>query len=108
MPEIIYWTCASAAEAEKIVAVLLDQKLIACANIMAPHTALYRWQGQIGRAQEFAVVMKTRTELFEKVKETIIALHSYECPCIVSWPIESGHAPFLEWIEDETEDNSSG
>lgn len=102
-PILIYMTCPSAAEAEKIAEVLLDKKLIACANIMAPHTALYRWQGQVERTQEFIVIMKTRAELFEKTKEIILKMHSYECPCIVSWPIEAGHAPFMEWIEDETE-----
>ena len=103
MPAIfIYSTFPTSDEAEKAAALLLDQKLVACANIMAPHMALYRWKGQVERAQEFVVIMKTRAELFDKVKETIIGLHSYECPCIVSWPIEAGHAAFLEWIGDET------
>lgn len=99
---IIYITCPTAAEAEKIGGALLAEKLIACANIMSPHTALYRWKGQTERTEEFAVIMKTRAELFDKVKETIAGMHSYECPCIVSWPIENGHAPFLDWIEAET------
>lgn len=99
---IIYVTLPSQGESEEIAAALLDKKLIACANIFPPHTALYRWQGETGRAQEHAVIMKTRAELFEKVKEAILGLHSYECPCIVSWPIENGHAPFLRWIGEET------
>lgn len=103
MPAIfIYCTSPTFEEAEKIAAALLDQKLIACANIMAPHTALYRWQGQVERAQEFTIIMKTSSELFEKVRKMIVGMHSYECPCIVSWPIDAGHAPFLDWIKTET------
>lgn len=98
----IYMTCPTTEEAEKIASALLERRLIACANIMTPHTALYRWKGQTERGQEVAVIMKTRAALFEEVKEAILGLHSYECPCIVSWPIEKGHAPFMEWIEEET------
>ena len=103
-PIMIYMTCPTADEAEKIAAALLDENLIACANIMAPHTALYRWEGKAERGSECAVIMKTRAALFDQVKETACGLHSYECPCIVSWSIESGHAPFLEWIDSETSD----
>lgn len=99
---IIYMTAPTAGEAERIAAALLDENLVACANIMASHTALYRWKGNMERGQEVAVIMKTRAALFNKAKETIARLHSYECPCIVSWPIEKGHAPFLEWIKEET------
>lgn len=99
---IVYVTAPSQQESEKIAAALLDKKLIACANIFPPHTALYRWKGKTERAQEHAVIMKTRAILFDRVREEIAALHSYECPCIVSWPIEKGHAPFLRWIGEET------
>jgi periplasmic divalent cation tolerance protein len=99
---IIYITCQTTEEAEKIAGALLAENLIACANIMAPHTALYRWKGQTERAQECAIIMKTRSNLFDKVKEKIAGMHSYECPCVVSWPIERGYAPFLDWIAAET------
>lgn len=99
---VIYMTCPAEDEAERIASVLLEKKLIACANIMGPHAALYRWQGRTERAREFAVIMKTRDTLFEDVKREILGMHSYECPCIVSWPVEHGHMPFLQWVEDET------
>lgn len=101
---VIYITVSSPEEGETIAAALIDKRLVACANILAPHTALYRWQGKTERAQEHAVIMKTRASLFERAREEIAALHRYECPCIVSWPIERGHAPYLQWIGDETEE----
>ena len=99
---VIYVTCANGAEAEKISAALLDEKLIACANVLAPHTAHYSWKGKREKGSEVAIIMKTRADLFEKVRATILTLHSYECPCIVSWPLTAGHGPFLDWIAAET------
>ncbi len=98
----IYITCASSEEARKIASSLVDRRLVACANIMAPHEAVYQWKGRVETGAEVAVIMKTRAALFEQVKEAILKLHSYETPCIVALPIEAGHAPFLRWIEEET------
>ncbi len=53
---LIYMTCADEAEARKIAAALLDERLIACANIMAPHTALYSWKGKREESREVAVI----------------------------------------------------
>lgn len=100
---IIYMTCPDAAEAEKISVALLDAGLIACANVMAPHTAHYNWKGKREKGSEVAVLIKTRASLFDAVRATILKLHSYECPCIVSWPLAAAHGPFLDWIAAETE-----
>ncbi len=100
----IYITCPDREEAHKIAASLVEQRLVACANIMAAHEAVYQWKGKVETATEVAVIMKTRLELFEKTKEAILKLHSYETPCIVALPIEAGHEPFLQWIQAETTD----
>ncbi len=102
MENIMIYMTAPEGEAEKISEALVEKRLVACANILAPHKAVYRWGGKVERGEERAVIFKTRAELFEKVREDICALHSYECPCIVSWPITQGHEPFLDWIGLET------
>ena len=81
---------------------LITRKLAACANIMAPHKAVYEWQGHTESGAETAMILKSRENLFEQVKDEICAHHSYDCPCIISWPVISGHEPFLQWIEDQT------
>lgn len=98
----IYITCGSQPEAERIADALVEEQLVACANILSPHTAVYRWEGKVERGEEVAVVFKTRADLFEKVKNRIVELHSYDCPCVVALPIEAGHEPFLKWIGEET------
>ncbi len=99
----IYITCPDREEAQKIAASLVEQRLVACANICAPHEAVYQWKGKVETATEVAVIMKTRTDLFEKAREAILKLHSYETPCIVALPIEKGHEPFLQWVKMETQ-----
>jgi periplasmic divalent cation tolerance protein len=101
---IIYVTCASQTEAEKIAGDLVEKRLVACANIMSAHTAVYEWNGELEKLSEVSMILKTRGELFEKVRERICKLHSYECPCIVALPILAGHEPFLQWISKETEE----
>lgn len=95
-------TCPKSEEARKIVAELLDRRLIACANIMAPHESHYVWQDKRETTQEVAIIMKTQAELFEQVRAAICDLHSYECPCIVALDITQGHTPFMEWITAQT------
>ena len=99
MPVIIYMTAASQDEAQSISKTLVEERLVACANILPAHSSLYWWEGKVESAQEVAVIFKSRAELFPQIEARIRALHSYDVPCIVSWPIEQGHAPFLQWIE---------
>lgn len=99
----VYITTAGPEEAETIAKALLKKRLIACANIMAPHRSVYRWEGWVQQETETAMILKTRAALFEQVESTVKALHSYDCPCIVALPVVSGHAPFLDWIAGETE-----
>lgn len=95
-------TASSKGEAEIISKALVEERLVACANIFPAHGSLYWWEDKVESAQEVAVIFKSRSELFDKIENKIKALHSYDVPCIVSWPIEQGHKPFLEWIEIET------
>src|SRR5206468_781779 len=98
----IYTTCPTDAEARAIAAALLDARLIACANIMAPHTSLYEWQGKREEGTEVATIMKSRAALFNAIRDKILSLHSYDYPCIVSLPIADGHPEFLRWIDAQT------
>lgn len=101
----VYITCPTSEEAAKIATAMVEQRLAACANILAPHQSVYWWDGQVQAGQEVAVIFKTRKALFNALEKAICALHSYECPCIVALPIELGHAPFLQWIQTETADS---
>ncbi len=85
-------------EAVKIAKSLLKEQLIACANILGPMQSLYRWKGRIEDLAEFLLLCKTTKKNFSAARKLIAKLHSYECPCIISLPIEDGNEKYLEWI----------
>src|SRR5580658_8403206 len=88
--------------AEKIARALVEEKLAACVNILAGMRSIYRWKGKVEAANEVVLIAKSRAELFDRLEKRVKELHPYECPCIVAWPIEAGHQPYLDWIAKET------
>ena len=95
---IVLMTTATREEAEKITRNLLDQKLIACANMVGPVSSLFWWKEKISQEDEFLVLMKTRSDLFEKLATKIKQMHSYEVPEIIAVPIAKGEQSYLEWL----------
>ncbi|MGC8998171.1 MAG: divalent-cation tolerance protein CutA [Candidatus Bathyarchaeia archaeon] len=96
---IVLVTTPNKEEAEKIAGSLLNERLIACANIIGPVHSLFWWQGKIDKAQEHLILMKTRKDLFNKLAEKVKALHSYQVPEIIATPIVNGFKPYMEWLE---------
>jgi periplasmic divalent cation tolerance protein len=96
---IVITTTPSKIEAEKIAKTLLEERLIACANIIGPVQSLFWWQGKIDEAQEHLILMKTIKDLFSKLSGKVKALHSYQVPEIIAMPIVEGFKPYLEWLE---------
>ena len=95
---IVFVTTANKAEAEKISQTLLQEKLIACANIISPVTSFFHWKGTIDKAEECLVVMKSRADLFAALAERAKGLHSYEVPEILALPIVAGSEGYLAWM----------
>lgn len=99
----IYTTVPHPDEAKFIAQVVVSEKLAACANIVDGITSIYRWQGKIEEDQEISVLFKTSVDLVPKLTERIQELHSYECPCVVAWPILDGSPDYLAWLKAETD-----
>jgi periplasmic divalent cation tolerance protein len=95
---IIIVTTAGREEAETIVQHLLETRLIACANIISPVSSHFRWSGKIEKAEECLILMKSRRDMFEKLLETVKALHSYEVPEILALPVVEGSKNYMEWL----------
>jgi periplasmic divalent cation tolerance protein len=95
---IILVTASSKKEADDISQKLLEQKLIACANIVGPVSSLFHWGGKVEQAEEFLILMKSRLDLFDAVSERVKALHSYEVPEVVALPIVAGSKAYLDWL----------
>jgi periplasmic divalent cation tolerance protein len=97
---IVLTTTSSREEAEKIAKTLLEEKLIACANIIGPAYSLFWWQGKIDTAQEHLILMKTRRDLFGKVSERVKTLHSYQVPEVIATRITEGSKDYLKWLDE--------
>lgn len=98
----IHITGSDLDEARRIAHVLVGEKLAACANIVPGLTSIYRWQGKIEEAQEYLLIAKARTDAFDAIQARVVSLHSYDCPCIVAFPLSAGHGPTLDWLRAET------
>ena len=95
---VVIVTATSKEEAEKIALSLLNERLIACANIIGPVSSLFRWAGKVERTDEHILLMKSRLDLFEKLSEMVKALHGYEVPEIIALPIVKGSVAYIEWL----------
>lgn len=92
----------NAAEAERIARLLVEQRLAACVNILAPCTSVYRWDGAIEQASEVPLLIKTSAARYPALEEALRAAHPYEVPEIVALPISAGLPAYLNWVDAET------
>lgn len=97
---VVLVTVGSESEAETIAKALLDERLAACVNIGGPMRSLYRWQGRIADDNEWQLVIKTRSDLFDALADRVRALHSYDVPEIVGLPVTAGSPAYLEWLKE--------
>jgi periplasmic divalent cation tolerance protein len=86
---------------EKIAETLVDKRMAGCVQIIGPITSIYRWKGKIEKAKERLCQIKTKRELYSEVEETILQMHTYEMPEIVSIPIIAGSKKYLQWLNSE-------
>ena len=100
--KFIYATAPSGDEALKIGRALVEERMIACVNIIDGVRSIYRWEDKIEDENEVIMVMKTVEEKVEGVIQKIKSMHSYDCPCVVALDITGGNASFLQWIAGET------
>lgn len=94
---IVYITHANEAAAKKVANHLIEKKIVACSNIF-PITSAYWWNGSINNDEEFVSIVKTKTEHWDLVKETVAEIHPYEVPCIMKIEAEANEA-YARWIE---------
>jgi periplasmic divalent cation tolerance protein len=97
---LVLSTCGSRKEAEEIARDIVQRRLAACVNIMHVRSH-YRWKGRIRAEREYLMIVKTRSELFARLKGRILALHTYQLPEIVSLRINDGYKRYLDWIDEE-------
>lgn len=96
---IVMTTAGSVDEARRIAEGLIERKLAACVNIVPKIVSIYRWKGKVEEAEEWLLWIKTAAA-FERVRDAILEMHSYELPECLSISIEDGSPEYLNWLVD--------
>ena len=105
--QIVLCTCPDQDSAKKIADNLVDQGLAACVNILPGILSVYRWQGKRDESQEHLLIIKTITDVQDRLEKAITKLHPYELPEIIAVPIQGGSAGYLDWISENINQNTS-
>lgn len=80
---------------------LVRRRVAACVNVLSPATSFYRWEGREEQAAEIPVLIKSTRERYAELEREIRALHPYDLPEIIAFPVELGLENYLGWVEDE-------
>ena len=91
-------------ESQKIIQQLLEERLIACGQIIGPITSMYHWKDKIEQSEEYLCLLKTTKSVYPILEKRVHALHSYEVPEIIATEITKGHPDYLKWIKTEVKD----
>jgi periplasmic divalent cation tolerance protein len=90
------------AAAERLAESLVEKRLAACINILAPCRSVYRWKGVVQHDEEHPMLIKTSAERYAELETAIRGGHPYELPEIIAVPIERGLPAYLDWVAGET------
>ena len=98
----LYALFPNAEEAERIGRTIVEERLAACVNILGPVRSIYRWEGKVETSEEVAAIFKTHHWNSDALIERVAALHNYDVPCIVTWPIDKVLRSYADWVEDNS------
>ncbi|MGN7619129.1 MAG: divalent-cation tolerance protein CutA [Ehrlichia sp.] len=99
---LIYTTAPSYDDAYRITNILLENKLIACANIFSNVTSVYFWENEIHNNTEYVIILKTANSLAQEAADKIEEVHPYDTPAIITIDPVSANDKFTEWVHDYT------
>ncbi|WP_103501249.1 MULTISPECIES: divalent-cation tolerance protein CutA [Streptomyces] len=104
---VVTTTTDKAEKAEELAARAVELRLAACAQVGAPITSYYRWQGETQRDQEWPVVLKTTSARYRELETYLREAHDYDEPEIIGVPVTRGSPGYLEWVATETVDGDA-
>lgn len=99
---VVLMTAPDVGVAGRVARALLDERLIACANVLPGVTSIYRWQGAVHTEAECLVVMKTGEVRVPRLLERAAALHPYDVPELLVLKVDGGLPEYCRWVLDET------
>lgn len=99
---LVLTTVPDTGAGERLVRELVEERLIACGNLVPGVASVFRWKGEIQREDEVLVLMKARTAALDRLFARVTELHPYEVPELLSFPVGKGLAAYCGWVVEET------
>lgn len=84
--------------AEGLARVLVEEKLAACVHIFPQGTSFYAWEGEVQKATEWTMMVKTSRSAYPLLEQRLHRIHPYDVPEIVATPVADGLPAYLEWV----------
>ena len=104
---LVWCTFPDVETARKISGEMLEEKLIACANILPAIEAVFVWDGKISSGDECAVLFKTTANLLDRLVECLGERHPYDTPAIIGWHCNAAHPETLLWLAGAVDDEEN-
>lgn len=95
---LVWCPFPDADSARQIAGQLLDEGLIACANILGSIESHFVWEGARSSGNETAVLFKTTQDRLAEVVARLGALHPYDTPAIIGWHCDAAHPATTAWL----------
>ena len=96
----VQWTCGSIQEARTVCRYLVQERMVACANIIPWVESIYMWDNNLNTEQETKVILKTTSQFLPMIKEVILNHTEYEVPEILSFAVDEGNQAYLDWVKE--------
>lgn len=97
---VVFITAPTHEEARLLADKLVETQIVACVQILPEMESVYRWQGKVERQTEHLLIAKTTAERFAELETEVRALHSYDTPEIVSFPLTQCSTDYLRWLQN--------
>lgn len=98
----VHVTMPDAERATSLARALVDEGLAACVNVVPGVRSIFRWEGKVEESDEVLCLIKTRAEIFDRVRRRVAELHPYEVPEILSFAVDDGSPTYLDWLRAAT------
>jgi periplasmic divalent cation tolerance protein len=100
---IAFTSFANEEDAARVARVLVEERLVACANLLPGARSLYRWEGKIQDEREVVVLLKTRKQDWAALLSRLHDLHPYETPELIAVRVAAGAPKYMAWLEAQLE-----
>jgi periplasmic divalent cation tolerance protein len=81
---------------------LVEERLIACGNVVPGVRSIYRWEGAVQEDAEVLLILKTAESRVNLLATRVRALHPYDLPEVIVLTVSGGAEAYLDWVIAES------